>query len=162
MEPLRIHFVVCWGQFRPSKIIGGGGGGGGDMFITPDQNKGGALLKFSMRTAMQHLFGIINKISPPCSPSAIVAQCERRWTTDLRVMQLVGTSPPGDVFQIRFSNYFYLSFYCCEHNLTCVDEPFFLRIGLFSGKSSNNSVNCPACLICSSKFSLARPTMSMC
>ena len=90
--------------------------------------------------------------------------------TDHRVVQLVGLSPPGDVFQICFSNYFYLSFMLgqvnfsditilcntpnnCQQNLKCFEEPLF-SLGLFSCNSNNNSVNCPACLICSSKFSL--------
>ena len=35
MNPIRhqilfpMIYIVCWGQLRPSKIIGGGGGGGG-------------------------------------------------------------------------------------------------------------------------------------
>ena len=66
---------------------------------------------------LQYLFGIINKI-PPCSPSAVVAQCLRRWTTDHRVVQLVGSSSPKDVFQIRFSNYFYLSFMVGQVNFS--------------------------------------------
>ena len=55
---------------------------------------------------LQYLFGIIYKISP-CSP---ISGYVRHWTIDRRVVKLVGSSPPGGVFQIRFSNYFYLSF----------------------------------------------------
>ena len=57
----------------------------------------------------------------------------------------MGSSPPGDVSQIRFSNYFYLSFMLgqvnfsniailcsnCQKNLKCFDEPLF-SLGLFS------------------------------
>ena len=55
----------------------------------------------------------------------------------------MGSNPPGDVFQVRFSNCFYLSFMlgkvnfsdiailcnrphnCCHKNLKCFDEPLF-------------------------------------
>ena len=81
--------------------------------------------------------------------TAVVAQWVRRWTTDHRVLQLVGSSPLGDVYQIRFSNYLYLGFMlgqlnfsdmailcnrtnnCCQQNLKCFDEPLF-SFGLFS------------------------------
>ena len=61
----------------------------------------------------------------------------------------MGSSPPGDIFQIRLSNYFFLSFMlgqvnfsditilcfrpnnCCQQNLKCFDEPLF-SLGLFS------------------------------
>ena len=61
----------------------------------------------------------------------------------------MGSSPPGDVLQICFSNYFYLSFMLgqvnfsdvtilfnrsnnsCQQNLKCFDEPLF-SLGLFS------------------------------
>ena len=46
----------------------------------------------------------------PAPSTAVVAQWVRRWTTDRRVVQLVGSRPPEDVFQTRFNNYFYLSF----------------------------------------------------
>ena len=120
---------------------------------------------------MQYLFGIINKISP-VSSIAVVAQWVGRSATDHRLVKLVSSNPPGDVFQISFSNCFYLSFMlgqvkvsdiailcnrpnnCCQQNLKCFfDEPLF-SLGLFSWKSNNKSVNCPACLICSSKFNL--------
>ena len=83
----------------------------------------------------------------PVPSTAVVAQWVRGWTTDHRMVQLVGSSPLGDVFQIRFSNYFYLSFMlgqvnfsiailcnrpnnCCQQNLKCFDEPLFSS-GLF-------------------------------
>ena len=83
------------------------------------------------------------------SSTAVVVQWVRRWTTDHRVVQLVGSNPPGDVFQICFSNCFYLSFMlgqvnfsdiailcnrpnnCCQQNLNSLDEPL-LSLGLFS------------------------------
>ena len=61
----------------------------------------------------------------------------------------MGSSPPENVFQICFSNYFYLSFMlgqvnfsdiailcnrpnnCCQQNLKCFDEPLF-STGLLS------------------------------
>ena len=81
--------------------------------------------------------------------SVVVAQWVRRWTADHRVVELVGSNPLGDVFQIRFSNCFYLSFMlgqvnlsdiaipcynpnnCCQQNFKCFDEPLF-SLGLFS------------------------------
>ena len=48
---------------------------------------------------------------------------------------------------------------CCQQNLKCFDEPLF-SLGLFSWKSNSNSVNYPACIICSSKAGSLRPTRS--
>ena len=60
----------------------------------------------------------------------------------------MGSSPPGDIFQIRCSSCFYLSFMlgqvnfsdiailcnrsnnCCQQNLKCFDEALF-SLGLF-------------------------------
>ena len=65
------------------------------------------------------------------------------------VVQFLGSTPPRDAFQIRFSSCFYLSFMpgqvnfsdiaivcnrpnnCCQQNLECFDEPL-LSLGLFS------------------------------
>ena len=88
------------------------------------------------------------------------------------MVQGMGSSPQGNVYWNCFSNYFCLSFMlgqvdvsdtailcnrpnnCCQQNLKCFDEPLF-SLGLFPRKTYNNSVNSdPACLICSSKFSL--------
>ena len=101
----------------------------------------------------------------------VVVQWARRWTANHSVVQPVGSNTPGDVFQIRLSKCFHFSFMlrhvnfsdiaiqcnrpnnCCEQNLKCFDEPLF-SLGMSSRNSNNNSVNCLACLICSSKFSL--------
>ena len=126
-----------------------------------DQNTGGALLEFSMRTAMQgtscYFFSaisvIINKISL-CSPTSGIAQWVRRWTRDHIGWCKVWVR---DVYQNCSSNYFYLSFMpgqvdfsdiailcnrpnnCYQQNLKCFDEPLF-SWGLFSRKSNNGSV----------------------
>ena len=82
----------------------------------------------------------------PVPSTAVVAQWVRRWTIDHRVVQLVGSNPPGDVFQIRFSNHSFIlgqvncsditilcnrPSNCCQQNLKCFDEPLFSS-GLFS------------------------------
>ena len=61
----------------------------------------------------------------------------------------MGSNPPGDVFQIRFRNSFYLSVMlgqvnfsdieilcnrpnnCCQQNLKCFDEPLFILRVIF-------------------------------
>ena len=95
--------------------------------------------------SLQYL--LINKISP-CSLNSGCSSMVRRWTTDHRVVQLVGSNPPGDVFQVCFGNCSYLSFMlgqvnitdiailcngpnnCCQQNLKCFDKPLFSS-GLF-------------------------------
>ena len=68
-------------------------------FTRSDQNTGGALFEFFMRTAMHGTSCVSsaisichNKISPH-SLTGGVAQSVRRWTRDHRVMQSVGSSP---------------------------------------------------------------------
>ena len=69
-----------------------------------DQNTGGALSEFSMRTAM-HERSRVSKISP-CSLTSGVAQWGKRWTRDHRIVQSVVSSPPGrrllELFQQLF------------------------------------------------------------
>ena len=131
------------------------------VFIRADQNTGGALLEFSMRTAMHGTSCVSSAISVrnnlqkfhPVPSTAVVVQCVRCWTTYHRMVQLVGSSPLGDVLQIRFSDYFYLSFMpgrvnfsdktilcnrpnnCCQQNLKCFDEPVF-SLGCFHERAT--------------------------
>ena len=119
------------------------------MVARADQNTSGALLEFSMRTAIHETSCVSsaifvwnnNKISP-CSLNSVVAQWVRRWTTDHRVMVRIHR-------ETFFSNCFYLSFMLgqvnfsdivilcnrpnnfCQQNLKCFDEPL-LSQGLFS------------------------------
>ena len=52
---------------------------------------------------------MINKISS-CSLTSGIAPLVRHWTIYHRVVQGVGSIPPGDVHWNFFSDYFYLSF----------------------------------------------------
>ena len=78
-----------------------------------------------------------------------VAQWVRRWNSGHRVVQVEGSSPGGDIYQIfLLSNGFFFSFVslmdfgdivilcsrpnsCCQQNLKCFDMPL-LSLGLFS------------------------------
>ena len=82
-----------------------------------DQNTGGALLEFPMRTAMHGKSRVSSAISV-CDDwqnfkigfsSVAVVQWIRRWISGHRVVQAEDWSPGGDIYQF-FSNDFYFSF----------------------------------------------------
>ena len=89
--------------------------------IRADQNTGGALLEFPMRTAictgnlafrLQYLFAIIdNKGSELVLSTVVVAQSVRPWSSGHRVVQTEGSIPGGDTYTKFFSacNDFYFS-----------------------------------------------------
>ena len=73
-----------------------------------DQNTGGALLEFPMRTAMLGKYRILSAISVCNSlqnfvtsfSTVAVAQWVRHWSSGHRVVQAQGSSVGGDIYQM--------------------------------------------------------------
>ena len=89
------------------------------MLSRADQNAGGALLEFPMRTAMHEKSRVSSAVSVCDNQQnfktgfsrVAVPQWVRRWSSGHRVVQAEGSSPAGDIYQFFFSNDFYFSFY---------------------------------------------------
>ena len=62
-----------------------------------DQNTGGTLLEFPMRTAMQEKSRVSSAISG--FSTVALAQWVRRWDSGHRVVQAEGSSPCEDTYQ---------------------------------------------------------------
>ena len=85
----------------------------------------------------------------------VVAQWVSQWSIDHRVVQVEGSSPGGNTYQIFYSEIVFISVFlglmdfsdivilfsrpnsCCQQNLKCFDMPL-LSLVLLSRKSSND------------------------
>ena len=68
----------------------------------PDQNTGGELLEFPMRTAMYQKSRVSSAISVCDNKQNFItnfsAQWTRRWSSRHRVVQAEGSNPGGDIY----------------------------------------------------------------
>ena len=85
--------------------------------IKADQNTGGALLEFAMRTAMHGKSRFSSAISvcdnyqnfKTGSSTVAVTKWVKRWSRGHRMVQAEGSSPSGDIYQFFIDNEFYFS-----------------------------------------------------